>query len=124
MEPEDFVESYERALATQNWKNVEPLVHTNANVTFSNGIVHKGKAEVKIAFEKNFSTIKSEMYAMKNLRWLLKNTSTAVYLFDFHWRGVIKNKAVQGNGVGTSVLTKEQGTWQLLTEHLGSNSSS
>jgi len=118
--PENFVTSYEKALATQDWNNVESLIHSNANVSFSNGTVHIGKAKVKIAFEKNFQTIKSEIYTMKNLRWLLKNDTTAVYLFDFHWKGIINDSSAEGHGVGTSVIIKENMNWFLLTEHLSS----
>ena len=78
MSPEKFVKEYELALGTQEWKNVAPLVRKNANVTFSNGQVHQGKGAIKIAFEKNFSSIKNELYEIQNLRWLLKTTTTAV----------------------------------------------
>ncbi|HXD12520.1 MAG TPA: hypothetical protein VN653_20790 [Anaerolineales bacterium] len=67
MQPEEFIRAYEVALATQDWNQVEPLVHTDACVTFSNGTVHKGKGEIQRAFEKNFSSsrmknIPSRMY--------------------------------------------------------------
>ncbi len=120
MSPEKFVKEYELALGTQEWKNVAPLVRKNANVTFSNGQVHQGKGAIKIAFEKNFSSIKNELYEIQNLRWLLKTTTTAVYLFDFRWKGIINNEPAQGKGIGTSVLVHENGQWLLLAEHLGS----
>ena len=34
MTPEEFVQAYEKALATQDWTQVEPLVNENACVTF------------------------------------------------------------------------------------------
>ena len=42
MTPEEFVLAYGQALGTQSWTNVEPLIHEDACVTFSDGIVHKG----------------------------------------------------------------------------------
>jgi len=119
---EDFIKNYERALATQDWGNVGPLIHKDASVTFSNGTVHQGKAAVKVAFERNFDLIKNEAYRVENIRWLLKNESTAVYLFDFFWKGIINNQSVEGSGIGTSVLIREAGKWLLLTEHLGKKS--
>jgi len=119
MNVEDFIKDYERALATQDWENVKSLIHKDASVTFSNGAVHAGKAAVKIAFERNFSLIKSEKYRIENVRWLWKSETTAVYLFDFYWKGIINNQSVEGNGIGTSVLVLEEGKWILLTEHLG-----
>jgi len=116
---EDFIKAYEQALATQDWGQVEPLIHPDACVTFSNGTVHKGRAQVKKAFEHNFSLIKDEKYSMTNVHWVLKNVKTAVYLFDFNWSGVINGKPARGAGRGTSVLVKEGDKWQLLVEHLG-----
>jgi len=119
MTAEDFVKNYEGALATQNWENVAPLMHKNASVTFSSGVVHEGRAAVKIAFERNFKLIKNELYKVENIRWLLKSESTAVYLFDFSWRGIINRQSIEGSGIGTSVLVREGEKWVLLTEHLG-----
>ena len=119
MQPEDFIRAYELALATQDWHQVEPLIHNDACVTFSNGTVHKGKPEVQKAFEKNFSLIKDETYSIANVHWVMKNPKTAVNLFEFSWSGIINDKPASGSGRGTSVLVNTSGTWQLLIEHLG-----
>jgi len=119
MTPQQFTTAYEQALASQNWANVNPLIHFKACVTFSNGTVHKGKEAVKAAFERNFSLIKSEEYTVSNVDWRLQGELTAVYLFDFHWKGIINGTLMEGAGRGTSVLVKEDGKWCLLTEHLG-----
>ena len=66
MNPEEFIQKYEHALATQDWGQVAPLVHGDACVTFSNGAVHRGKPEVGRAFEKNFTLIKDETYSITN----------------------------------------------------------
>jgi len=119
MQPEDFSHAYEQALASQDWVRVEPLIHAEACVTFSNGTVYKGKREVQKAFEHNFSLILDENYSMTNVHWVLKNAETAVYLFEFHWSGIINGKPAQGAGRGTSVLIRQGDIWQLLIEHLG-----
>ena len=62
MKPQDFIKNYEAALASQNWKNVQPLIHENACVIFSNGKINMGKSAIKTAFETNFSLIKNEAY--------------------------------------------------------------
>ncbi|HXQ38535.1 MAG TPA: nuclear transport factor 2 family protein [Anaerolineales bacterium] len=121
MNPEEFIRAYEQALATQDWMNVEPLVHNDACVTFSNGTVHKGKAEVRIAFENNFSLIKDEEYSITNVHWVIIGHEMAVYLFDFRWSGIINEQQASGSGRGTSVLVKESDKWKLLVEHLGPN---
>ncbi len=119
MTAEEFVKSYESALGTQDWKVVEPLVSENVTVTFSNGAIHIGKENVQKAFEKNFSIIKNENYTVENIRWLVKDNKYAVYVFEFNWTGSIEGKSASGNGIGTSVLIKEDTKWKLLTEHLG-----
>ena len=119
MQPEDFIHAYEQALASQDWGQVEPLMHARACVTFSNGTVHKGKSEVQKAFEHNFLLIQDENYSMTNVYWVLKNTETAVYLFEFRWSGIINGKSARGAGRGTSVLIRQGDIWQLLIEHLG-----
>ena len=119
MQPEEFIRAYEAALATQDWLQVEPLVHVDACVTFSNGTVHKGKAEVQKAFEHNFSLIKDETYSIANVHWVMKNPEIAVYLFEFSWSGITNDKSASGSGRGTCVLINEAGKWQLLIEHLG-----
>lgn len=119
MDPEEFIRAYQQALASQDWTNVDPLVHENASVTFSNGTVHKGKSEVRRAFEKNFSLIKDEEYSIANVHWVTKSSEMAVYLFDFSWSGLINGQPASGSGRGTSVLIKESDRWQLLVEHLG-----
>ena len=73
MNPEDFIRAYEQALGTQDWRQVDPLVHDDACVTFSNGTVHKGMSQVRSAFERNFSSIKNETYAITNVHWVMKS---------------------------------------------------
>ncbi|GAA4272974.1 nuclear transport factor 2 family protein [Aquimarina gracilis] len=119
MKSEEFIKAYENALATQNWKNIEPLVSENVSVTFSDGTIHIGKENVQKAFEGNFNIIKNEKYVIENIKWLVKDKKYAVYLFEFNWTGIIDEKPVSGNGIGTSVLIKEDARWKLLTEHLG-----
>lgn len=123
MNPEEFIQAYEQALATQNWMNVDPLVHETACVTFSNGTVHKGKRGVRKAFEGNFSIIKDEKYSISNVHWVSLGSETAVYLFEFNWSGLINDQPASGSGRGTSVLIKESDRWLLLVEHLGPKAS-
>lgn len=119
MEPEEFIEKYESALATQDWQSVSPFIHDDACVTFSNGEVYKGKDEVRKAFERNFSLIQEEQYSIYNIHWIRKTAHFAIYLFDFQWQGIIHGKQASGLGRGTSMLVCENGNWQLVAEHLG-----
>ncbi len=46
MSPKDSMQKYEKALESQSWHNVEPLMHGDVCVTFSSG-TFKGKQEVQ-----------------------------------------------------------------------------
>jgi len=119
MTAEDFVHAYEKALASQRWARVEPLVHEDACVTFSDGAVHLGKAAVRKAYEANFAAIEDEDYRISNLHWVRRGEDVAVYVFDFAWSGRIDGREARGAGRGTSVLVRHGPDWQLLAEHLG-----
>ncbi|MGV3592663.1 MAG: YybH family protein [Gammaproteobacteria bacterium] len=118
MKPQDFIRDYERALASHSWDSVEPLIHDDVVVTFSDGSVHKGKASVKLAFERNFALIDDEKYAIHNVSWVRETPSMAVFAYDFAWEGLVKGTHTRGSGVGTSVLVLDDGRWKLLVEHL------
>ncbi|MAT96527.1 MAG: DUF4440 domain-containing protein [Anaerolineaceae bacterium] len=119
MNPEIFIEKYEAALATQDWQQVDPLIHPQACVTFSSGRVHIGKTAVRHAFERNFALIQDETYAIENVHWVMRGEETAVYLFTFRWSGLINGEPASGAGTGSSVLINSEDGWQLLVEHLG-----
>jgi ketosteroid isomerase-like protein len=119
MNSDDFIAAYEKALATQDWSKVDPLVSENACVTFSSGTVHRGKEAVQRAFERNFQAIADETYKISNVHWVFRDEFYAAYLFEFDWTGIIDGKSARGGGVGTCVVVKENEQWKLLIEHLG-----
>ena len=118
MTPQDLLQAYEQALASQEWKHVEPLMHEDVCVTFSSG-TFKGKEQVRKAFERNFSAIQDEEYAIDDLHWAFAGQESAVCLYTFRWQGLINGQPASGGGRGTSVLVREGGRWQIVAEHLG-----
>lgn len=119
MTVDDFLRAYEEALASQRWALVEPLIHENACVTFSDGAVHVGKAAVRRAYEANFSAIEDEEYRISNVHWVRRDEDVSVYVFDFAWKGRIGGRDAKGAGRGTAVLVRNGPSWQLIAEHLG-----
>jgi ketosteroid isomerase-like protein len=119
MSPEEFLRSYEAALATQSWPAVSALFHEDACVTFSNGLVFTGKQQVQGAFERNFALIEEEQYSISDLHWVKRTDSFAVCIYSYHWSGLIRGEPARGSGRGTCILTNQHGTWLLLAEHLG-----
>ncbi len=122
MTPKDFVSRYEEAIATQEWEQIDPLIHRNCTVTFSNGSYHQGKERVRDAFQRNFDLIKDEQYAISDLHWVVKNEGFAVFTYAFSWSGKINGQEASGTGRGTATLKREDGVWQLVSEHLGPKS--
>jgi ketosteroid isomerase-like protein len=122
MKPEDFVTRYEKALATQEWDRVAPLIHPDCTVTFSNGTCHHGKEKVRAAFQRNFDLIEDEAYSITDLHWVVKSEGFAVFTYSFNWSGKVDGEDASGSGRGTSTLKSESGTWQLVSEHLGPKS--
>jgi ketosteroid isomerase-like protein len=122
MTPEEFIDRYQQALATQQWTAVEPLMHADACVTFSTGDVHRGKAAVRSAYEADFSAIQGEVYSISDVHWIVRADDFAVYSFAFSWSGVVQRRAVSGGGRGTSALVRDGENWKLVAEHLGPGS--
>lgn len=122
MTPQSVMEKYEKALASQKWANVAPLLHEDVCVTFTSG-TFKNKKDVQKAFEHNFSAIKDEEYSISDLHWVYIGNQSATCLYRFHWKGIINGQFSSGGGRGTSVLVNTNGKWQIITEHLGPHAS-
>ena len=122
MTPNDFLLKYEKALESQSWLNIEPLMHSDVCVAFSSG-TFKGKQNVQQAFEKTFALIQDEKYSISNIPWVYSSTETAVCTYHFNWEGIINGQHSSGGGRGTSVLINTSDQWQIITEHLGPHSS-
>lgn len=119
MKPEAFIHLYEKALATQDWEQVSPLIHPDCTVTFSSGACHKGKDAVRIAFQRNFDLIKDETYSISEVHWVTKTEDHAVFTYCYAWSGIIAGEKASGEGRGTSTITRVDANWQLVAEHLG-----
>ena len=118
MTPLEFIKSYEEAISAQTWEMVEPLIHDNCVVTFTNG-TYKGKSEVERIFRKNFDLIKEENYQISDIQFVIEKSEYAVFIFKYSWSGLIHGQPAEGGGRGTSVLVRNNGSWQLISEHLG-----
>jgi hypothetical protein len=116
--PQAFIAAYEMALATQTWEKVAPLIHEQCVATFGEG-TFIGKVEVESAFRETFSLISEEKYTISNIHWIQETDNFAAFIFQYSWSGIVDHKFTSGSGRGTSILTNENGRWQLICEHLG-----
>lgn len=115
---DDFPEVYAAALRSQRWELVAPLIHDDACVTFSTGALHRGKAEVRRAFEANFAAIKNDDFRVFDLQWQSREPDRAEYAFRFAWSGHLNGQPVSGGGTGMATLVRTPAGWQLLGETL------
>ncbi|EPJ48035.1 MAG: hypothetical protein OFPII_08270 [Osedax symbiont Rs1] len=120
MTVQNMMKQYQVALASQEWCNVDPLMHEDVCVTFSSGTFY-GKADVQKVFENNFYSILDEAYSISNLRWIFLGKESATCLYHFQWKGIINGQHCSGGGRGTSVLVQVGGKWKIITEHLGAH---
>lgn len=116
---QEFMSKYERAANTHDINQVRPLICENATYWFSDGS-HRGIAEITAAIEVTFAAIQDEIYAIHDLEWVAISTDLAVCRYRFTWTGWVDGEHRSGHGRGTNVLTRQQGTWKILHEHLSS----
>ena len=117
MTPADFLREYEEKTNTHHFDNVAPLISDHAVFWFNDGSFH-GLEEIRAAFEKTWSVIKEEHYAIEDVQWIAVGQEVAVCIYVFRWEGLINGHPQSGTGRGTSVLRKEDERWVVAHEHL------
>jgi ketosteroid isomerase-like protein len=117
MTPSEFLHLYAQQTNTHQFANVSPLIAENAVFWFSDGS-HIGKSAIERAFTTTWNTIQGEIYSLRDLVVLGESSDLAAYQYTFHWQGLIDGKRLEGTGRGTSVITKRNGQWQIIHEHL------
>ena len=115
----DFLKAYEHANNSHVWGNVEPFIASDATYWFTDGS-YKGIETIRTAIEATFAKIQNEVYAIKDINWPLVTENEAVCTYAFSWKGVVNGQIASGNGRGTNVLKKRDGSWQIVHEHLSS----
>jgi len=117
MDAKQVMKEYELASNSHNFENVKNLIAEDAVYWFSDGS-HIGIDEIEKAFVKTFNKIKNEIYTIKNINWIVLEGNYAVCTYNFYWKGQINGKLEEGSGRGTNVLSKRNGKWQIIHEHL------
>lgn len=112
-----FVYLYERATNRHDFDQLVPLIAEDATYWFTDGSYH-GVDAIRAAVERTFATILDEVYKIEDLEWVAATDDLAVCRYRFWWTGVVGGEPASGQGRGTNVLTKRDGAWQMLHEHL------
>ena len=116
-ELDTFLKEYERQTNTHNFDNVLPLISNDAIYWFSDGDF-TGINEIKKAFEETWFKIKDEVYRIDKVEWLVSTDDAAVGVYNFEWKGIVNGIEKNGSGRGTNVLSRTNGKWQIVHEHL------
>jgi ketosteroid isomerase-like protein len=112
-----FVYHYEQATNRHDFDLLVPLIADDATYWFTEGSYH-GIDAIRAAVERTFATILDEVYTIEGLEWVAVTADLAVCRYRFRWTGVVDAKPASGHGRGTNVVTKRNGAWQMLHEHL------
>jgi ketosteroid isomerase-like protein len=115
---EETIKLYEAALAKQDWQAVKDFFHDNCTVVFAEATYY-GKNQVENAISKTFSLIKDENFVLFNIVWAIVREDFASCTFHFEWSGTINMKRFTKPGRGTIFWVKENGRWQVVTQHFG-----
>jgi ketosteroid isomerase-like protein len=73
---------------------------------------------IRAAVERTFATILEEVYKLEELEWVAIANDLAVCRYRFRWTGIVDGKPASGQRRGTKVVTKRNGAWKMLHEHL------
>lgn len=112
-----FMHRYEQATNRHDFGELVPLIAEDATYWFTEGSYH-GTAEIREAVERTFATILDEVYRIDELEWVAITDGFAVCRYRFCWTGLVDGKPASGQGRGTNVVTKQNGAWKMLHEHL------
>lgn len=112
-----FVHRYEQATNRHDFAHLVPLIADDATYWFTEGSYH-GIDAIRTAVERTFATILDEVYEVEDLEWVAISDDLAVCRYRFSWRGVVDGKLQSGQGRGTNVVTRRDGAWKMLHEHL------
>jgi uncharacterized protein (TIGR02246 family) len=112
-----FVRQYEQATNGHDFDQLVPLIASDATYWFTDGS-YQGIDAIRAAVERTFATIVDEAYTIGDLEWVAISDDLAVCRYRFSWTGVVDGKQSSGQGRGTNVVTKRDGAWAMLHEHL------
>ena len=112
-----FVHRYEQAASRHDFDRLAPLIAEDATYWFTDGSYH-GITAIKAAIERTFAAIVDETYQIRDLEWVAITGDLAVCRYRFSWKGMVDGQLASGHGRGTNVMTKRDGNWKMLHEHL------
>ena len=99
---------YELANNSHDLGRLVPMIAEDATHWFSDGSF-RGLQEITGAIERTFAVILGEVYAIRDLEWVVLTAEHAVCRYRFSWAGVVDGQPCSGGGRGTNVVAKRDG---------------
>lgn len=114
----EVLDEYARRTNLHRFEEIAPLIDPRALYWFSDGSTHEGLDAIQAAFERNWGLIRNEVYRIEDVRWLAQDDNLAVCVYRFRWEGETREGHRSGEGRGSCVLHKRDGSWRVCLEHL------
>jgi uncharacterized protein (TIGR02246 family) len=114
-----FMARYEQANSRHDLERVTAMIAPDATYWFTDGSYH-GRPAIEEAIARTFTAIRDETYEIHDLEWIVLTARHAACRYRFSWAGVVDGQPRSGQGRGTNVIVKRDGTWRMQHEHLSS----
>ena len=112
-----FMAEYDRRTNAHDVDRWRELVADDATYWFTDGSF-EGIDAIADAVQRTFDEIRDEVYTIADLQWVCTSSDFAVVRYRFHWVGYIDGEKREGKGRGTNAMSKRDGRWQMVHEHL------
>lgn len=115
--PQAVLAAYAELINRHDFSLLVPLIAEDAVFWFSPGSFI-GIDAIRGAFERTWKRLDNETYWLEDLSWIASGDQAAVCTYRFVWRALLAGEAAEGNGRGTTVLSRSAGGWHIVHEHL------
>ncbi len=112
-----FLDAYEEAANSRDFKKVSSFIADNAEFIFTNG-TFRGKPEIRKAFEDTWSKILDEKYSLSKVNWTKIGYRNAICEYRFKSDGIVNGERQVYEGSGKNYLRRIDGNWRIIKEHL------
>lgn len=113
-----FVQEFEKASASKDFRQVRHMIHPDALFRFNDGDF-QGIEAIKTAFENTWAhDIQDEQYQLSNIDAVHLDRLSATVTFNYRWSGITAKGPMEIFGRGTQVIIATEDGLQVRLEHL------
>jgi ketosteroid isomerase-like protein len=115
-----FLHNFEALAEKEDFNLIRDKIHERAYFRFNDGDF-RGREAIQAVFEKTWRgdpSVKKARFYLSDIVVLTIDQKTATATYTYNWEGSQGEKQFRIQGRGTRVLTRENGQWQIIHEHL------